>query len=174
MAVDPPSEVTFVENCTCLVGRMGNRCQRCMNRFTFDPQNGGQFARCVRCYCHNSPDICDPATGTCLNCPIGTVGDNCEGCAPGYYRNPDGSDCLPCGCPGRPGSMNYFARGCSVMRRNNTVNVVCDCLHGYTGDHCHLCSAGFFGNPLLARGNCQECGCSDIGSVMPVCNRVSH
>ena len=170
MVPAPAEVVTFVEDCSCITGRMDDHCQQCSRGYTFDPQNGGQFARCVPCSCHDSPDTCDPNTGVCLNCTLGTTGDQCQNCAPGYHRQPVTNKCLPCSCPGLSGSTNFFARGCSIGRNGTTS---CDCLPGYGGDDCSRCVSGYFGDPSLSRGRCEECDCSEIGSGATDCNRVS-
>ncbi|MXQ85102.1 hypothetical protein E5288_WYG004112 [Bos mutus] len=67
-------------------------------------------------------------------CPANYLGDSCQECAPGYYRDVKGlflGRCIPCQCHGHsdrclPGS-----------------GVCVGCQHNTEGDHCERCQAGF-------------------------------
>uniref|UniRef100_A0A8C6EG09 Laminin subunit alpha-5 n=1 Tax=Moschus moschiferus TaxID=68415 RepID=A0A8C6EG09_MOSMO len=67
-------------------------------------------------------------------CPANYLGDSCQECAPGYYRDIKGlflGRCIPCQCHGHsdrclPGS-----------------GVCVGCQHNTEGDHCERCQAGF-------------------------------
>ncbi|XP_023375663.1 laminin subunit alpha-5, partial [Pteropus vampyrus] len=67
-------------------------------------------------------------------CPANYLGDSCQDCAPGYYRDIKGpflGRCVPCQCHGHsdrclPGS-----------------GVCVGCQHSTEGDHCEHCQAGF-------------------------------
>ncbi|XP_039719672.1 laminin subunit alpha-5 [Pteropus medius] len=67
-------------------------------------------------------------------CPANYLGDSCQDCAPGYYRDIKGpflGRCVPCQCHGHsdrclPGS-----------------GVCVGCQHSTEGDHCERCQAGF-------------------------------
>ena len=99
-AVLPLKPVNYVERCTCPPNREGPRCGKCSPGYTTDPSLGGEFARCVRCFCNFHSDSCDPSTGECFNCSDNTEGRDCERCMSGYFRNTsltiDG--CIQCEC----------------------------------------------------------------------------
>ncbi|XP_032950485.1 laminin subunit alpha-5 [Rhinolophus ferrumequinum] len=67
-------------------------------------------------------------------CPANYLGDSCQECAPGYYRDIKGlflGRCVPCQCHGHsdrclPGS-----------------GICVGCQHNTEGDHCERCQAGF-------------------------------
>ena len=84
---EPPEGVSYVEVCTCPDNRMGPNCGLCAPGYTNDPELGGEFARCVPCFCSFHSNTCNPVTGTCFNCSENTVGVYCERCAEGYQRS---------------------------------------------------------------------------------------
>ena len=176
-AVVPPTTVQFVEQCECPVSRHGEVCQFCSEGYTRDPPLGGQFAKCVHCFCFGHADSCHPETGVCINCSGNTAGDHCEGCRTGYYRNFTSNTCEECKCFGGPGEPNQFTQECSVNSRDQ---VVCDCPEGFLQPDCGRCAPGFYGDPTKPDGNCRLCECnnnsvttgSQCDSVRGVCNCI--
>jgi laminin, gamma 1 len=75
---------TFIENCTCPEGYIGQHCEQCAPKYRRDPVNGGVFSRCVPCTCNGHSVSCDSSSGKC-DCMHHTSGDNCEKCKEGYY-----------------------------------------------------------------------------------------
>ncbi|ELK25850.1 Laminin subunit alpha-5 [Myotis davidii] len=67
-------------------------------------------------------------------CPANYLGDSCQECAPGYYRDIKGlflGRCIPCQCHGH---SDLCIPG---------VGTCMDCQHNTEGDHCERCQAGF-------------------------------
>lgn len=54
---------TWVEQCTCPEGYVGQFCESCAAGYKRDPKNGGPFSRCVPCECFGHSDSCEPNTG---------------------------------------------------------------------------------------------------------------
>ncbi|XP_053667229.1 laminin subunit alpha [Anopheles marshallii] len=85
------------------------------------------------------------------DCPPGYVGQSCEDCAPGYYRDPNGPHlgyCIPCECNGHAATCDCNTGVCH------------DCQHYTTGDHCDQCIEGFYGNATRGTPNdCMICAC---------------
>ena len=96
----PLSTVNYVEQCICPLNRGGPRCENCSPGYTTDPSFGGEFARCVRCFCNFHSNSCDPVSGECFNCSDNTMGPDCEFCLSGYFRNTSlrTDACVECGC----------------------------------------------------------------------------
>lgn len=85
-------------------------------------------------------------------CPAGYTGNSCEDCATGYYRDalngPHGGYCVPCQC-------NSHAGTCDV-----NTGICNECKHSTTGDHCHQCIKGYYGNATNGDPNdCLICAC---------------
>ncbi|XP_036906226.1 laminin subunit alpha-1 isoform X2 [Sturnira hondurensis] len=176
----PPGRegASLLEKCLCPPGTAGLSCQNCaLGYYREKPPQGADrgprllLAPCVPCRCNNHSDICDPETGTCLNCSHNTSGDHCDVCAPGYYGKVTGSaaDCSLCACPhSRPAS---FSPTC-VLEGDRDFR--CDaCVPGHEGQYCERCSSGYHGNPQMPGGSCQRCDCSPHGSVHRDCDRGS-
>ncbi|XP_041371142.1 laminin subunit gamma-1-like [Gigantopelta aegis] len=145
-------EASWVEQCTCPEGYVGQFCESCAPGFKRDPPNGGPFAQCVPCVCNGHSDVCDGNTGRCI-CQHNTAGDYCDRCVSGYYGNArqgTPQDCQPCPCPGGGACIQLYNR-----------DVVCtECAEGYGGNRCELCLDGYFGDPSN-RKPCQKCFCND-------------
>ncbi|XP_073325739.1 laminin subunit alpha-5 [Pagrus major] len=85
-------------------------------------------------------------------CPANYLGDSCQKCAPGYYRDTIGlflGKCVPCNCNGHSDQC-LDGSGICVGCRHNT-----------DGDHCERCQGGFLGNNTLDGQAvlCSSCPC---------------
>ncbi|MEQ2178689.1 Laminin subunit beta-1, partial [Goodea atripinnis] len=83
-------------------------------------------------------------------------------CLDGYYGDPvlgSGDHCRPCLCPDGPNGWRQFAGSC--YRSDTSEQVVCVCNTGYKGARCDQCSAGYYGNPDEAGGQCLLCQCNN-------------
>ena len=148
----------MTESCQCPAGRRGENCEACTEGYTHDPPNDeDEFLACVKCFCYGYSNECDPMTGDCMNCHNHTAGRLCDVCADGYYKETPTSNCLPCDCPGGPGTANQFADTCSYV----SGSVVCDCGEGYGGAQCEVCDEGYVGNPRVLGGSCRVCTCNN-------------
>ena len=58
---------TWVEQCTCPEGYVGQFCESCAAGFKREPVNGGPFSRCVPCECYGHSDSCEPDSGESLS-----------------------------------------------------------------------------------------------------------
>nr|XP_060613663.1 laminin subunit gamma-3 [Anolis sagrei ordinatus] len=160
---------SWVEECLCPKGFVGQFCEACAPGFRREVPFGGPFAHCVPCSC-NQHGRCDPDSGLC-HCLDHTEGPSCEHCAPGFFGNPfrgRPDDCQPCPCPGQSPCAALPSSGELVCTR---------CPPGLRGRRCELCDDGFFGDPLGQNGPlrpCQPCQCN--GNVDPnaVGNCDSH
>ncbi|KAG8577287.1 hypothetical protein GDO81_010128, partial [Engystomops pustulosus] len=138
--------------CACRRDIQGRRCDSCL------PGYFG-FPNCRPCQCNGNSEACDPVTGVCLHCKGFTNGTSCERCQDNYYGNPViGQPCQPCMCPGSPTSNQYFAHSC--QQDNETMEVTCNCLEGYTAKNCNECPEGFYGN-VEEGEQCLPCQCNN-------------
>ncbi|XP_037333672.2 laminin subunit alpha-5 isoform X2 [Pungitius pungitius] len=85
-------------------------------------------------------------------CPANYMGDSCQKCAPGYYRDTIGlflGKCVPCNCNGHSDQCVDGSGICS------------NCRHNTAGDHCEICQGGFLGNNSLdgQAVACSSCPC---------------
>ncbi|KAM4563209.1 laminin subunit alpha-5 isoform 2-T2 [Odontesthes bonariensis] len=85
-------------------------------------------------------------------CPANYLGDSCQKCAPGYYRDTIGlflGKCVPCNCNGHSDQC--------LDGSGNCVN----CQHNTAGNHCESCKGGFLGNNSLdgQAVSCSSCPC---------------
>uniref|UniRef100_A0A9J8D7J6 Laminin, alpha 5 n=1 Tax=Cyprinus carpio carpio TaxID=630221 RepID=A0A9J8D7J6_CYPCA len=117
----------------------------------------------------------------CL-CPGHYLGDSCQKCAPGYYRDTKGlflGKCVPCNCNGHSDEC-VDGSGICVNCRHNTAGNHCEqCLGGFHGNNtvdghavscsscpCPLqvasnkCAPGYYGNPVVIGSTCQPCNCN--------------
>uniref|UniRef100_A0A7M4F6Y3 Laminin subunit beta 4 n=1 Tax=Crocodylus porosus TaxID=8502 RepID=A0A7M4F6Y3_CROPO len=139
--------------CSCRPGVDGLRCSQCL------PGYFG-FPNCRPCSCNGYAELCDPVTGVCLNCRGFTTGSSCERCIDGYYGNPlKRVPCCPCMCPESPASNRYFAHSC--YQDFQTLQLVCNCLKGYSGNQCDECPSGFYLNARSPRTQCLPCSCNN-------------
>ncbi|XP_058123627.1 laminin subunit gamma-1 [Anopheles ziemanni] len=161
---------TWIEQCTCPEGYLGQFCESCAPGYRHNPARGGPFMPCVPCDCNKHAEICDSETGRCI-CQHNTAGDTCDQCAKGYYGNALGGtpyDCKRCPCPNN---------GACMQMAGDTVMCL-ECPVGYFGSRCELCSDGYYGDPTGVFGSvrmCQQCDCN--GNVDPNavgnCNRTT-
>ncbi|XP_043080700.1 laminin subunit alpha-5 isoform X1 [Puntigrus tetrazona] len=87
----------------------------------------------------------------CL-CPGNYLGDSCQKCSPGYYRDTKGlflGKCVPCSCNGHSDEC-LDGSGICVNCRHNTA-----------GNHCEQCLGGFHGNNTVDghAASCSSCPC---------------
>lgn len=154
---------THVEECTCPDGRIGRTCAWCAEGWTRDPPNSGEFSACVRCFCWGHSDMCHPETGVCINCMDNTHGDKCDTCQPGYYGDAMLGTCKPCPCPGGT-SGNKFADSCVKSESSGCPDGIrCNCEPGYVGCRCDQCALGYYGQPRIPGGRCNNCSCTNNG-----------
>lgn len=146
---------TWIEQCACPEGYTGLSCEYCASGYRRDPLGNSPYFRCVKCFCHNHADTCDPDTGRC-HCKHNTEGHHCERCAASYYgdaREGTTADCKPCLCPDR---------GPCIMLPGGQV--ACQqCPMGHTGHQCDMCIDGYYGDPLGRFGSprpCRKCECN--------------
>lgn len=164
----------WVEICTCPDGYVGQFCESCMLGRRHEPTHDGSFAPCVPCDCNKHGTICDTETGRC-KCDHNTTGHNCEKCASGFYGNAllgTPNDCKPCPCQ-EGGPCVQYGEG------DDDSSVIClSCSTGYGGQHCEICSDGYYGDPLGEFGPkrpCQACDCNrNIDpNAIGYCNRTT-
>ncbi|XP_068161173.1 laminin subunit alpha-5 isoform X2 [Antennarius striatus] len=85
-------------------------------------------------------------------CPANYLGDSCQKCAPGFYRDTIGlflGKCVPCNCNGHSD------------RCLDGTGICVGCQHNTAGDHCEKCQGGFLGNNSLdgQAVSCSSCPC---------------
>ena len=66
--------VKNVEYCTCPPQFKGQFCQQCNHGYTITPTVYGTVT-CSPCQCHGHSKMCNPNTGTCLDCKHKTQGE---------------------------------------------------------------------------------------------------
>lgn len=144
---------TGASSCTnCQHNTTGGRCEKCRDGYYGDAQQGTP-GDCQPCQCNGFASTCtaDGSDFRCINCSGNTTGRHCDQCLINFYGSPtSGVACLSCAekCSNNadlssPGACNIITGQCLT------------CLFDTTGDNCHLCSPGFFGNALdrSCRGN---------------------
>ncbi|XP_014675870.1 PREDICTED: laminin subunit alpha-2-like, partial [Priapulus caudatus] len=158
--------LSTVEQCDCPYGYTGLSCEQCdvgWRRVDETLYEG----KCERCRCHGHADACDAYTGECLGCQHDTIGPQCEQCRMGFYGDPQrgtASDCKACACP-LTDPDNNFSSQCERDPLNPSDYICTECPQGFVGNHCEMCSDGYFGDPLLPGNYCQPCLCN--GNVDP-------
>uniref|UniRef100_A0A669QPU3 Laminin subunit gamma-3 n=1 Tax=Phasianus colchicus TaxID=9054 RepID=A0A669QPU3_PHACC len=154
--------------CRCLHNTEGPSCERCSPGFYGNPFTG-QPDDCKPCPCPDrSPCTQLPSSGevVCTHCPPGQRGKRCELCDDGFFGDPLGQrgpvrPCVPCQCHGNV-DLNAVGNCDSLSGR------CLRCLHNTTGEQCHQCQPGFYGDALAPSpaGKCAPCNCNPDGSAM--------
>uniref|UniRef100_A0A8C6UKU4 Basement membrane-specific heparan sulfate proteoglycan core protein n=1 Tax=Neogobius melanostomus TaxID=47308 RepID=A0A8C6UKU4_9GOBI len=177
-------EAHQIEKCDCPQGYSGLSCEECAAGFyrlrsgsvapvpaSRAPTAAG-MGSCVQCQCSGHSSTCDPDTSICQDCQDNTAGDHCERCAPGFYGIVQGfpDDCKPCACP-LLNPENNFSPTCVTEGYGDYRCTACP--EGYEGKHCERCATGYHGNPLQPGGRCEECKCSEWGSLPGPCDPVT-
>ncbi|XP_009953082.1 PREDICTED: laminin subunit beta-4, partial [Leptosomus discolor] len=186
--------------CQCKANVVGRCCDTCSAG-----SYGFGFHGCYACECHpqgSLSTLCDQVTGQCScrrevdgqrcsRCLAGYFGfphcrpclcnefllltvDCFDRCMDGYYGNPlNREPCHPCMCPGAPTSNRYFAYSC--YQDNQSAQLVCNCLEGYSGSRCDECPSGFYKIPGSPGLDCAPCPCNNNIDVTDPesCNRVT-
>ncbi|XP_021120763.1 laminin subunit alpha-3 [Heterocephalus glaber] len=91
-------------------------------------------------------------------CPPGYMGDSCQSCSPGYYRDYRGlytGLCIPCNCHGHSN------------RCQDGSGICINCQHSTAGGHCERCKDGHYRN--AAHGPCRACPCPHTNSFATGC-----
>ncbi|XP_026738306.1 laminin subunit alpha-1-like, partial [Trichoplusia ni] len=160
-----------VELCACPAGYTASSCQKPAAGFWMPPPKilmsavSGTIVINLEgdaqpCLCNGRATECDPDTGECLNCTMGTGGARCEVCAAGYYGAPGrGAGCQACPCPSR---ARNFAEACAMQ----DGRLQCLCKPGYAGPECESCASGYRRG---AGGACVSCSCG-AGALSPACD----
>ncbi|XP_071026114.1 laminin subunit alpha-1-like isoform X2 [Oncorhynchus clarkii lewisi] len=102
-------------------------------------------------------------------CPAGYAGLSCQECAPGYYRQPVTElnkrgkrpliqPCVPCRC-------NNHSQACDL-----DTGECLGCQHNTAGEHCSVCSSGYYGDVKGSVSDCSLCACPlKENSFSPTC-----
>ena len=94
-------------------------------------------------------------------CGSNYTGPSCSRCAPGYFRQPDGS-CFRCDCFGNTSQLSC----------DSTSGECITCPPYTTGDSCETCVPGFYGSPSEGV-NCLPCTCpGPLRSFSPICQLI--
>nr|XP_039265768.1 laminin subunit alpha-5-like isoform X2 [Styela clava] len=99
-------------------------------------------------------------------CPPGYIGESCQLCARGHYREARGpylGYCAECDCFGHCDKCDD--KGGLIDRE--------DCLHNTIGDKCEQCRDGYYGNPMSRHPDaCRICPCpypTETGNFAKTC-----
>lgn len=81
-------------------------------------------------------------------------------------QTPD--DCQPCACPSIDESSNFsptcqlkeFIEADGSIVQLSTEYICTSCAIGHAGDHCEICTEGYYGNPIKGI-QCRPCSCGN-------------
>ncbi|XP_060030064.1 laminin subunit alpha-3 [Erinaceus europaeus] len=138
--------------CICPPRTVRPRCETCESHaFSFHP-----LAGCEGCNCSRKGTVgavtpeCDRDHGQC-RCKPRITGQQCDRCAPGFYRFPE---CIPCHC-----------------NRDGTELGVCDpgtgaclCKENVEGRECSVCRPGSFHLDRANPKGCTSCFCFGVST----------
>ncbi|XP_072017698.1 laminin subunit alpha-1-like [Amphiura filiformis] len=142
--------VTTVENCTCNDNTMGMSCGSCEIGHRRTDGLSDPYDSCIACNCNGRATACDPETGVCLDCQLGTMGDQCQSCAAnvqepicdqcmiGHYGS--GTDLFGGACE----ACNCDSVGTSNNPQCDNLSGQCQCTGNYGGMQCDTCDNNFF------------------------------
>ncbi|XP_060537980.1 laminin subunit alpha-3 [Pantherophis guttatus] len=91
-------------------------------------------------------------------CPPEYMGDSCQKCSPGFYRESVGpftGRCVPCNCNG------------NSDRCLDGSGICINCQHNTAGEKCERCKEGYFQD--ASQGLCKECHCPYTNSFASGC-----
>uniref|UniRef100_A0A670IES8 Laminin subunit alpha 3 n=1 Tax=Podarcis muralis TaxID=64176 RepID=A0A670IES8_PODMU len=94
---------------------------------------------------------------TC-SCPPEYMGDSCQECSPGFYRENSGlltGRCVPCNCHG------------NANRCLDGSGICINCQHNTAGEKCERCKEGYFGD--ATQRTCRACRCPFTSSFANGC-----
>ncbi|XP_053098465.1 laminin subunit alpha-3 isoform X2 [Hemicordylus capensis] len=92
------------------------------------------------------------------SCPPEYVGDSCQECSPGFYRENKGlftGRCVLCNCNG------------NANRCLDGSGTCINCQHNTAGEKCERCKEGYYGDAI--QGNCRACRCPSTNSFATGC-----
>ncbi|KAM4747038.1 laminin subunit beta-1 [Rhinophrynus dorsalis] len=167
------------DDCNALTGECtsckdhteGYSCERCLAGYYGDPRLGSGD-HCRPCPCPDGPGSerqfasgCykDPSTlQVVCSCNVGYAGVRCDGCAPGYFGNPEeiGGVCQPCQC-------NNNIDMSDPLSCDKQSGLCLKCLYHTEGENCHQCQLGYYGNAL--QQDCRKCVCNYLGTEQDHC-----
>uniref|UniRef100_A0A8C5SXR0 Laminin subunit alpha 3 n=1 Tax=Laticauda laticaudata TaxID=8630 RepID=A0A8C5SXR0_LATLA len=96
------------------------------------------------------------------SCPPEYMGDSCQECSPGFYRESVGQftgRCVPCSCNG------------NSDRCLDGSGICINCQHNTAGEKCERCKEGYFRD--ASQGLCKECHCPYTNSFASDCLEVN-
>ncbi|RTG88311.1 laminin, beta 1 [Schistosoma bovis] len=161
----------------CMHNTEGVNCEFCQPNFYRHPSYPIDHPlTCQPCNCHLDGTLYDnfcqqytipeqnTIAGRCI-CKKNVGGEKCDRCKVGFWNfqaeNPDGCEACSCNMIG-----TIDNGGCDPFTG------LCTCKRFVGGPNCDRCLEGYFNLSTTPLG-CQECACSQIGSLNPNCERVS-
>ncbi|XP_073512146.1 basement membrane-specific heparan sulfate proteoglycan core protein isoform X5 [Phyllobates terribilis] len=149
----------------CQHNTEGAKCERCKPGFYGDPVRGSP-APCQPCPCRAASGqyfgtcfLDTDSQPTCDSCPAGSIGRQCERCAPGYRGDPTrGQPCTPTSGPGP--SCQCDLRG-SVSTTCDSSRQ-CPCKPHVEGLSCSTCRPSHFYLSADHPDGCLPCFCMGV------------